>query len=110
MSAVPKKIEKPVVKKVFKVRLEVTEGHATIIRPNMPMIYDSPENAAAWISANGFKAEDIEVIGDKPSNWNTFYPAPVIEAAPVVEQVATVFEAAPVAEPVAPVVPPEIVS
>lgn len=48
---------------------------ATIYRKDLPIIIDKKENVAPWLKNQTF--EDIEVIGEKPENWDTFFPAPV---------------------------------
>jgi hypothetical protein len=109
MSNKPAEVKKPVeVKKVYKVTL-IVDGHSsTIVRPNLPTIFDKTTSAVVWLKDNGFKAEDINVIGTKPECWEEFYPAPVKPAEPTaVEKIAEVLdkpsEPAPVVtEPVAP--------
>jgi hypothetical protein len=98
MSSVPKKIEKKVVKKVYAATIQFyPDGTSTIIRPNMPMLIDKTDKAVSWLKDNGFKVEDIEVIGDKPSCWDIVYPAPVPDPA-MVEKLAAVLDGKP-AEP-----------
>jgi hypothetical protein len=59
-----KKVGKPLEKKIYKIHLQIhPDGTSTITRPNLPMIMDKIVNAISWIKYNGFKVEDIEVVG-----------------------------------------------
>lgn len=78
--------EKKAEKSKFKVRLRVVGGSATIFRGNgLPYIDDKTENAVQWLSDKGYKAEEIELDGEKPDIWETIYPSikPVEVSAPV---------------------------
>jgi hypothetical protein len=79
-------------KKVFKVTLIVNGSNSTILRPGLPTIFDSTIKAVAWIKENGFEAKDINIVGDKPGYWETYYPSPVVESV-LVEKLAEVLEA-----------------
>lgn len=57
-----------------------------------PTITDKTSHAVEWLKAHGYKVTDIELIGEKPANWDTVW-----EIAPVV----------PVEVVVAPIVPTE---
>ena len=77
-AAAPKKEE--IVKKT-KVAIRFYTDSATIFRgENLPFFSDRIETSIDWLVKNGFKVEEIEVIGDKPEYWNkTFAPDPVPE-------------------------------
>lgn len=65
--------EKDVVSSKFKVQLRVhSQETSTIVRlvEDLPMITDKTDKAVLWLVAKGFKADEIEVIGEKPKNWN----------------------------------------
>jgi len=75
--------------KVYKARLRInSQDSATIFRGNgLPYIDDKVDAAVTWLAANGFKADEIEIIGEKPAIWNTVYPTevPVAEVPVAVE-------------------------
>jgi len=76
----------------FKAQLRVhSQETSTVVRLNgMPMITDKTDKSVVWLAANGFKAEQIEIIGEKPANWDAVFNPPVAEApapAPVAENV-----------------------
>jgi hypothetical protein len=82
-----------VAKPKYKVNLctNSSNNSATIYRPDMPYIIDNKEEAVRWLAANGYKAEDIGVEGEKPANWNTVFPPPVVpETTPMTEVLAEV--------------------
>ena len=64
-------------KKTTTVSLYVTNyGSSTIVRSGgMPMIIDQTDKALEWLKAHEYKASDIEIIGEKPSCWDTIYPS-----------------------------------
>lgn len=98
-----KKTEKKVVKKVYKIRLRVyPDGTSMIMRNELPSLIDKTENSINWLGANGFKPDEIELLGEKPPIWDTVYPSTA--PAPVIEQPAVEPEVAPVS--VEPVVDP----
>ena len=50
------------------------------------MITDKTDKSVIWLAANGFTAEQIEIIGEKPANWDAVFNPPVVVAeAPAVE-------------------------
>jgi ABC-type sugar transport system substrate-binding protein len=69
------------VKPVSKVRLRVhSQESATIIRnEGLPMITDRTEKTVTWLAANGFQAGEIEILGEKPSNWDEVFPPATVE-------------------------------
>jgi hypothetical protein len=69
-------------KPTFKVRLRVDDrGHSTIIRnEGLPFIEDKTDKAVIWLAANGFKENEIEIIGKKPACWDAVFSPPVVEA------------------------------
>jgi hypothetical protein len=75
--------EKVVEKSTSKVRLHVdTRGHSTIIRNDgLPFIEDKTDRAVRWLAANGFKENEIEIIGEKPACWSTIFSPPIVEPA-----------------------------
>lgn len=75
--------EKVVEKSTSKVRLHVyAQGHSKIIRNDkLPFIEDNTDRAVRWLAANGFKENEIEIIGEKPACWNTVFPPAVVESA-----------------------------
>ena len=80
-------------KKVYPISIEFyTDGKSKIIRKDLPMLIDKTDKSIAWLKANNFKEGDIEIIGNKPDCWETYYPAPVVEPAPMVEKVAEVLD------------------
>lgn len=80
------KAEKSEAKPTSKARLKVhSQTSATIFRNDgLPAITDKTEQTVTWLAANGFKVNEIELIGEKPSNWDAVF-APAIE--PVAEPV-----------------------
>jgi hypothetical protein len=70
--------------KVYKVRLRVHGATATICRDRLPFIEDKTDEAVKWLAAHGYKEGEIEIIGEKPAVWDTVYPQPVKEPAPIV--------------------------
>jgi len=62
-------------KKTTKVSLYVgTYGSSTIVREDrMPQIMDKTEKTVEWLKAKGYEVKDIELIGDKPANWNSVF-------------------------------------
>ena len=88
-----------VVKSKFKVCLCTDSSSAKIYRPNMPYIIDNKEAAVRWLAEKGFKAEEIEVVGEKPVNWDTVFPPHgVPETVPVAEVLAGVLNGPPPVE------------
>ena len=71
-------------KKSYKVRLRVHGATATICRDCLPFIDDKTDEAVTWLAAQGYKEAEIEIIGEKPASWDTVYPQPVKEPAPIV--------------------------
>lgn len=60
----------------FKVKLKVhSQESSTIIRKDLPTITDRTINAVKWLSDKGFKASEIEIIGEKPATWDEVFPA-----------------------------------
>ena len=92
-----KKPEKAAPKKVYKIRIQFySEGGAMITRKDLPALIDTTENSVKWLAEQGFKPDDIEVIGEKPASWNDVYPAP--EPSPVEKITAVLDGTAPIAE------------
>jgi len=57
-----------------KVRLRVfSQQSSTIFRTDLPSINDKTENAVLWLVKNNFKPEEIEIIGEKPSTWDSAF-------------------------------------
>jgi len=69
--------EKKAEKAKFKVRLRINSGgSSTIFRgEGLPYIDDKTEKAVQWLFDKGYKAEEIEIIGEKPGIWDTVYPS-----------------------------------
>jgi len=82
---VAKKEEAPV-KKTTTVTLQVgAAGMSIIERGNgLPFISDRTEKTVEWLKAKGYKVTDIELIGAKPSNWDTVWE--IASADPVVPE------------------------
>jgi len=74
-----KPVEIPV--KTTKVKIKFQDLSATIIRDNLPTILDASENAVKWLAKN-YKPEEIEIVGNKPAYWDTYFP-PSKEPIPV---------------------------
>ena len=116
-NSIPKKTEKVAPKKVYKICIEFYPGGTSrIYRKDLSDLIDLTDKSVAWLKTHDFKEEDIESLGDKPDCWETYYPAPVVEpaplvvepeSAPLVEKIAEVL-AAPVVEPVTSVVEPTV--
>ena len=68
-----------VAKSPYKVTLKVhSQSSATIIRPDgFPQITDKTQDAVKWLAAKSYKPEEIEIIGEKPSNWDEVF-VPVV--------------------------------
>jgi hypothetical protein len=93
-----KATEKVAPKKVFKISiLFYSDDTARIIRKDLPALIDKTEKSVEWLETHDFKEEDIEIIGDKPDCWKTYYPtpvsAPVVEPIPLVEKITDVLDA-----------------
>ena len=80
-----KKEEAPV-KKTTTVTLQVGAAGISIIeRGNgLPFISDRTDKAVEWLKAKGYKVTDVELIGEKPSNWDTVFE--IAPADPVVPE------------------------
>ena len=65
--------EKPISK--IKIRLHVqTTGTSTIYRNDgFPSIDEKTEKAVQWLFDKGYKPEEIEIKGEKPSNWDATF-------------------------------------
>ena len=63
------------VKKTTTVSLHVgRHGSSMIVRSEgLPMISDKTERAVEWLAAQGFKPKDIELVGEKPANWDAVF-------------------------------------
>ena len=98
---VSKTPEKVAPKKVYKIsiRFGSSGGTSMIIRNDLPSLIDNTEKSVAWLKANDFKEADIEIIGNKPECWETYYPAPVVEPTPLVEKVSEVLAGTPTQAP-----------
>lgn len=76
----PSEKAKEVEKKISKIRLHVHGEKSTIYRNDgLPFIDDKTDAAVKWLNDNGFKKEDIEIVGKKPEIWDIIYPLPVKE-------------------------------
>jgi hypothetical protein len=64
----------PVAVKTTKVKIVFQGSSATVIRDNLPSIMDKAENSVEWLAKKGYKIEEIEVVGDKPSCWDVIFP------------------------------------
>ena len=62
----------PTTTQKYLVKCIVKSTYATTIRENLPIIYDKVEASVVWLAAR-YKVEDIELVGDKPSNWNAAF-------------------------------------
>jgi hypothetical protein len=71
------KVEKP----TSKIRLRIyTPEHSVIIRNDrLPFIEDKTENAVKRLFDNGYKTEEIEIIGEKPLCWDKIFLPIVVE-------------------------------
>jgi hypothetical protein len=81
------KTEKPKTEKP-KIRFQVNAGGSSIIYRNdgLPFIIDKTNNAIKWIADKGYKEKEIEIIGEKPAEWDAIFspPPPVIAPEPIV--------------------------
>jgi len=66
-----------IVKKTTKVRIEFLNEKATIYREGLPFISDKIEKSVKWLNENGYKSEEIEIVGNKPECWNIIYPSSI---------------------------------
>jgi len=85
---VAKKEEAPV-KKTTTVTLQVGAAGISIIeRGNgLPFISDRTDKAVEWLKAKGYKVTDVELIGEKPSNWDTVFEiAPEVSVEEKIEE------------------------
>jgi len=82
------------VKKTTTVSLHVgIHGSSTIVRSEgLPMIGDRTDKAVEWLAAQGFKPNDIELVGEKPANWDAVFEIapPVENDVPVVKPVTEI--------------------
>jgi hypothetical protein len=69
------KKDEVVVKKTTKVTLEVkSHGKSTIYREGgLPWLIDRTEKSVEWLKAQGYKPAEIELVGEKPSNWDAVF-------------------------------------
>jgi len=78
----------------FKISIRIHgDGTSTVYQGNgFPHIIDKTEKSIQWLANKGFKAEEIEILGDKPEVWESIYPSPkAAEPEPtLVEKVAEV--------------------
>jgi len=64
----------------FKVQIRVSsDGTSTVIRKELPFIVDKTDKSVAWLVAQGFKESEIEIIGEKPANWDALFNPVKIE-------------------------------
>jgi hypothetical protein len=73
------KTETPKSKFKAKVEFQMNGNTATVYRPEMPFIVDRTEKVAPWLKNQGFKAEEIEIIGEKPAGWDEMFINPILE-------------------------------
>jgi len=66
--------EKKVEKSNYKVQISFREKSAIIFRPNLPFLADTADLAVHWLFDNGYKPEEVEVIGEKPESWYKTFP------------------------------------
>jgi len=82
------------VKASSKVRLRVhSSGTSTIYRNDgLPSIDDKTDKAIQWLFDKGYKAEEVEIIGEKPACWEAVFAPPkaVTEETEVKQEVAEV--------------------
>jgi hypothetical protein len=92
-TAAPKTEKTKTEKQVKKTSLHVKSGGSSIIYrgDNLPFICDKTDNAVKWLHDNGYKEEEIEIVGEKPEVWDSiFSPSqPVIAPEPAAEPVET---------------------
>ena len=88
---VSKTAEKVAPKKVYKISIQFnySDGKSRIYRKDLPDLIDLTVSSVAWLKAHDFKMEDIEIIGDKPECWETYYPAPVVEPAATLTEIVS---------------------
>jgi hypothetical protein len=91
----PKTPEKVAPKRVYKISIEFLPGGTSrITRKDLPQLINKTDKSVAWLEANDFKEEDIELIGTVPDCWETYYPTPVVEPdPPLAEKIAEVLDA-----------------
>ena len=105
-----KKEEKKVVKvvKTTTVTLRTGCGYVDVSRierdGGWPTITDKTEKAVVWLKANGYKVTDVELIGEKPVNWDTVWEIAPVEPVVVVPEAPSAPEEqpaliAPIADP-----------
>ena len=70
-----KEIEKEIKKNVKKISFHVKSDSSIIYRNNteLPFLIDKTENSIKWLVENGFKQEDIEIVGEKPPMWDAIF-------------------------------------
>jgi len=105
-----KKEEKKVVKvvKTTIVTLRTGWGYADVSRierdGGWPTITDKTESAVEWLKAKGYKVTDVDLIGEKPANWDTVWEIAPVEPVVVVPEAPSAPEEqpaliAPIADP-----------
>jgi hypothetical protein len=68
-----KKSEETTAKKT-KIRIEFRSGSAIIYRKEkLPFLSDKEENSIKWLKENGYKPEEIEIVGNKPLCWDEIF-------------------------------------
>jgi len=61
-------------KKVSKIRLCIYGDRAVIHRKGgLPFIEDKALETVLWLAQKGYNPEEIEVLGEKPSNWEAAF-------------------------------------
>jgi hypothetical protein len=65
--------EKPVEAPKYKAVIKIQGNLSTIYRPGLPFIHDKVDSAIHWLKKEGYKSEEINVIGEKPSLWNEIF-------------------------------------
>ena len=65
------KKEEPKVKKP--VSIHIKGASSIIYRVGLPFIMDKTENAVKWLADKGYKEKDIELVGEKPASWDSFF-------------------------------------
>jgi hypothetical protein len=49
----------------------------------LPAIIDKTDKLIQWLVTNGYKAENIDIIDEKPASWDEVFGIAVAEVVPV---------------------------
>jgi hypothetical protein len=67
------------------------DGTSRIYRKDLPALIDKTDKLISWLVANGYKAKDIDIVGEKPASWDKAFGIEVVPAeTPIAEKLSEV--------------------